>query len=56
MIQYISREKLNVKKYNDCIKSALNSRVCAFSWYLDIVAGNWDVLILNDYEAVMPLN
>ncbi|PWG06543.1 hypothetical protein DIS07_01535 [Polaribacter aquimarinus] len=25
------------------------------SWYLDIVAENWDVLVLNDYEAVMPL-
>ncbi|MGY0426687.1 MAG: hypothetical protein ACWIPI_07645, partial [Polaribacter sp.] len=27
----------------------------AFSWYLDIVADNWDVLLWNDYEAVMPI-
>ena len=23
--------------------------------YLDIICENWDALILNDYEAVMPL-
>jgi len=34
----------------------LNSRIYAYSWYLDIVADNWDVLVLNDYEAVMPLS
>jgi lipid II:glycine glycyltransferase (peptidoglycan interpeptide bridge formation enzyme) len=29
--------------------------VYAFSWYLDIVANNWDVLVLDDYKAVMPI-
>ena len=55
MIKYIKRKNLDTKKYDDCIENALNSRVYAFSWYLDIVADNWDVLVLNDYEAVMPL-
>lgn len=27
----------------------------AYSWYLNLVCPNWDALILNDYEAVMPL-
>lgn len=55
MIKYIQRKDLNVAKYNACIDEALNSRVYAYSWYLDIVADNWDALVLNDYEAVMPL-
>ena len=55
MIFYINRKDLNVEKYDACIKNALNSRIYAFSWYLDIVADHWDTLILNDYEAVMPL-
>ena len=55
MIKYIKRKNIDTKKYDDCIEKALNSRVYAFSWYLDIVADNWDVLVLNDYEAVMPL-
>ena len=55
MIKYIKREKLDVKKYDKCIEDSIQSRVYAYSWYLDIVADNWDALVLNDYEAVMPL-
>ena len=56
MIHYLTRNELNIEKYNHCISRALNSRVYAFSWYLDIVTdNNWDILVLNDYEAVMPL-
>src|SRR5437868_14283744 len=29
--------------------------IYAYSFYLDTMAGYWDALILNDYEAVMPL-
>lgn len=55
MIHYVKRKELHVEKYDDCIASSIQSRIYAFSWYLDIVADHWDVLVLNDYEAVMPL-
>ncbi|WP_298765639.1 hypothetical protein [uncultured Polaribacter sp.] len=55
MIKYIKRKDLDVEKYNYCIENSLQSRIYAFSWYLDIVATNWDVLVLNDYKAVMPI-
>ncbi|MBT8317612.1 MAG: hypothetical protein HKP59_08290 [Lutibacter sp.] len=55
MIHYVKRQELDEEKYNQCIQSALNSRIYAYSWYLDCVADNWDALIFNDYEAVMPL-
>jgi hypothetical protein len=55
MIHYVKREDLEVEKYNDCIENSIQSRIYAFSWYLDIVADHWDVLVLNDYEAVMPI-
>jgi hypothetical protein len=55
MIQYISRKLLDEKKYDSCIENSIQSRVYAFSWYLDMVADHWDVLVLNDYEAVMPI-
>ncbi|MEN8125079.1 MAG: GNAT family N-acetyltransferase [Bacteroidota bacterium] len=55
MIKYLSRHKLNIEKYNACIQMALSSRIYAYSWYLDIVTDDWDVLVLNNYEAVMPL-
>ena len=56
MIRYLTGNEVDFKKYNNCISKALNSRIYAYSWYLDIVADkNWDILVLNDYEAVMPL-
>ena len=55
MIKCVKRKELAVVKYDACIENAIQSRIYAFSWYLDIVADNWDVLVLNDYEAVMPI-
>ena len=55
MIHYLKRNELNIEKYDYCIETSFNSRIYAYSWYLDIVADNWDALVLNDYEAVMPL-
>ena len=55
MISFVKRAALDVEKYDSCIENSIQSRIYAFSWYLDIVADHWDVLVLNDYEAVMPL-
>jgi hypothetical protein len=54
-IKYIHREDLDEEKYNQCVDSSLQSKIYAFSWYLDIICDTWDVLVLNDYEAVMPI-
>lgn len=54
-IHYLSYKDIDLDKYNACISNALNSRIYAFSWYLDRVTDRWSVLVLNDYEAVMPL-
>jgi len=55
MIHYLKRKEIDIAKYDACIDASLNSRIYAFSWYLDIVADNWDALVLDDYKAVMPL-
>ena len=55
MIQFINRSDIDEVKYNACIENSLQSRIYAYSWYLDIACDNWGALILNDYEAVMPL-
>lgn len=55
MITYVKRENLDIKKYDDCIEQSLQSSIYGFSWYLDIVADNWDALVLDDYKAVMPI-
>ncbi len=55
MISYLLNPSIDKQKYDACVAKASQSKVYAFSWYLDCVAQNWDVLVLNDYEAVMPL-
>ena len=55
MIRIIKRRDLDLQKYDSCIDASLQSRIFAFSWYLDIAVEQWQVAILNDYEAVMPL-
>jgi len=55
MIQFITRKKLDVDKYNACIENSMQSNIYGFSWYLDLACDNWSVFVLNDYEAVMPV-
>jgi len=54
-IQYLNRKDIAVHKWDKCIRTASNSLIYGYSWYLDAMADQWDALILNDYEAVMPL-
>lgn len=55
MIKYLLYKDIDFIKYDRCIFEARNSLIYVFSWYLDCVASEWDVLVLNNYEAVMPL-
>jgi len=54
-IRYRKRHEIDNDKWNLCIETAPNGLIYAYSFYLDGTADNWDALILNDYEAVMPL-
>lgn len=56
MIKRVSRKKLDVDKYTECLKKSVNYRIYAEVFYLDTLVGNnWDCYVLNDYEAIMPL-
>lgn len=56
MIKRITRKKIDVEKYTNCLNNAVNYRIYAEYWYLDtLVDDNWDCYVLNDYEAIMPL-
>jgi len=55
MIKYLEHKEIDFVKYDRCISESENSLIYAYSWYLDIVAENWDVLVSEDYKIVMPL-
>tara|TARA_B100000787_G_C16199059_1_gene303393 strand:- start:7832 stop:8743 length:912 start_codon:yes stop_codon:yes gene_type:complete len=54
-IKCLIREELDDVKYNDCITKSKQSLLYGYTWYLDIVCDRWDVLVLDDYVAVMPV-
>ncbi|MBI4646940.1 MAG: hypothetical protein HY738_10200 [Bacteroidia bacterium] len=54
-IIHLKHSEIDTDKWNNCITNSVNNIVYAFSWYLDIVCENWEALIANNYEAVMPL-
>ncbi|RXK62428.1 GNAT family N-acetyltransferase [Lacibacter luteus] len=54
-INYIPYASINKQKWNDCIDRAVNGLIYGYAWYLDAMAEQWDALVLNDYEAVMPI-
>lgn len=53
MIQYISHSEINKNKWDNTIAECGN--IYAFSWYLDIVHPEWEALVEDDYQSVMPL-
>jgi hypothetical protein len=54
-IQYLHHHEIDKKKWDDAISNAGNGLIYAYSFYLDQMAKHWDALVLNDYEAIMPL-
>jgi len=54
-IQYLSYKEIDKPKWDACIDQASNGLIYPYSFYLDAMAKHWDALVLNDYEAVMPL-
>ncbi|MCT4647379.1 MAG: hypothetical protein N4A74_20485 [Carboxylicivirga sp.] len=54
-IRIFKRDEIDDNKWDACVKKSVNGHVFAQTWYLDIISKNWDAVILNDYDAVLPL-
>ena len=54
-LQYLTYNEIDKAKWDTCIDKAPNGLVYAYTAYLDAMAKQWDAIVLNDYEAVMPL-
>ena len=54
-IKYLTNKEVDWKKWDACIRHASNGLIYAYSTYLSHMAKHWDALVLNDYDAVMPL-
>lgn len=54
-IQYLTHQQIDKQKWDGCIDKSSNGLIYGYSFYLDQMTKRWDALVLNDYEAVMPL-
>jgi hypothetical protein len=54
-INYLTYQQINKTKWDSCIDNADNGLIYGYTFYLDSMSKNWEALVLNDYEAVMPL-
>jgi hypothetical protein len=55
-IKYLRYNEIDKSKWDECIVNATNTLIYAHSFYLDNCANKqWDAIVLDDYEAVMPL-
>lgn len=54
-VRFVPYRSIDKEKWDDCIRHASNGLIYGYTFYLDTMSKQWDGLVLNDYEAVMPL-
>ena len=55
MIRYLTHNQIDTQRWDNCIAQSPDGNVYCWSWYLDVVHPDWEALVENDYETVMPL-
>ena len=54
-ITHLRNNAIDKERWDRCIAQSNNQLTYAYSWYLDVVSPQWEALVGNDYEHVMPL-
>jgi hypothetical protein len=55
VIRFLKHSDIDKTLWNKTIAESCNELIYAYAWYLDVVCVGWEALVLNNYEAVMPL-
>ncbi|QEC68818.1 hypothetical protein FRZ67_16440 [Panacibacter ginsenosidivorans] len=54
-INIIPSHNIDQQKWNSCIQNSSSPMIYAYTYYLDHMADNWTGIVINNYEAVMPI-
>jgi hypothetical protein len=54
-IIHLRNKAIDINRWDNCIEQSQNQLIYAFSWYLNVVSPNWEALVTENYEYVMPL-
>ena len=52
---FLEHKNIDKKIWDNTIDKAYNGIIYAYSWYLDIVSPQWNAVITEDYNTLMPL-
>lgn len=55
MIKRLKYTEIDFKKYENCIEDSVQKNFYARKEILDFLSGNWEILVYNDYEFVLPV-
>lgn len=55
MIHYLTKEAIDLNRWDAALAQSPNRLIYAESKYLQHMCDDWHALILNDYEAIMPM-
>ncbi|MCE5332363.1 MAG: hypothetical protein LLF95_09515 [Bacteroidales bacterium] len=54
-IRHLRHNSIDYEKWDNAINLSVNQLGYGFSWYLDIVSPDWEALVSDNYEYIMPL-
>ncbi len=54
-IRHLRHNSIDYEKWDNAINLSVNQLGYGFSWYLDIVSPDWEALVSDEYEYIMPL-
>lgn len=55
MYRLIPFNEIDKNKWNGTVHYAINGNVFGYYWFLKAVIGEWDAIVEEDYESVMPV-
>lgn len=54
-IKHLKHNEINYQQWDTCVAKSKNRLVYTYSWYLDVVSPQWEALVADEYEYIMPL-
>jgi hypothetical protein len=55
LIRYLHHNEIDKSAWDRCLADSKQDLIYAHSWYLDIVAPDWEALVEDDYVSIFPL-
>jgi len=55
MYKVVPFEEIDKNKWNGTIHYSINGNVFGYYWFLKAVIGEWDAIVEEDYQSVMPI-